>query len=524
MSSVQERIAAAKAKREAEEEAKKRTGQNTAAVLPAHILEARTKVKDITNAKDLYFKRWDFDTLTDAEFQDYVLTPEQRTKYKNIKKKYAPGRQERVQERVRMALGAASAQKKTPQEALLELTQNKEAFLPEVQQYARIWLAARAPGIEGYCPLVNVGNSCYMNASLQLLFSIPELKAVLIPIISNYQTLDLTADADIDCQDNLQENRSLVRVINGLFRAMNAYSHLGVPLRPTTLQGSQAARGSNAYLEIVDTLKLGRQTQEDADEFISRLFDRLFCFQHFSVLRDLFRVFVEDRKECKDPAIQPVPRRDPLVLISLQLDEPSVISVQTALNEFEKREFFTPGNNMLEACAGPGQTKGEAVVKQLRIRLTPTTKYLFLNLKRKVFDFGTMSYMKVNKPIHLDPTITVDGSQFHLRMCIRHSGSSGGGHYEAFLFDPTGHPSIHYNDALIMNLAPGATEKVWDNSRKPPGYIDRPVLELLQENATVLLYEKEAPPPPPAPAPLVAAVAEKKGGKRKTRKLKRKTH
>ena len=334
----------------------------------------------------------------------------------------------------------------------------------------------------------NVGNSCYMNAMLQLLYSIDELRTTILTV--NIPPLT-------------QDTAMLQRSGNPVSRSMSldGYKNILLALKTifTTLSGSSSKSIPNP---VYDTLRkvnpdFGNRTQEDSAELFRGILPILRSFYTDpKILRTLraMSYYETSTVTCangsqsvtnellenstyetlstfmkmvdRDSVLaKSIPDKQfPIILnnavkFSLDLnivDETSkpLTSVQAAIDAYTKLETVNETENKVAACTDKGSV---ARTKQLSLHSSLYTKWHILTLKRfepsldskgaYITDRqGNPTFTKNSKPITISPTIQIDGDRFEIQGLILHIGrTTRSGHYIYIIYEG-GNPRRVLND------------------------------------------------------------------------------
>ena len=370
----------------------------------------------------------------------------------------------------------------------------------------------RIAGIVGFCPLINVGNSCYMNATMQLLVNIPEL-FTFFTRLTDAQIADSCVQVTGCTEANKQEVRTALKLMQIFFTNMRASADSGTPLKITDLNG---IAGENLYLEILELVgpmfEAGRQA--DAAMFLQTLFAKLLCSDLFKEIQKLFTFQTYKKLMCESEDLNPqFTTVFPEQMIGIDLTKAAVTSVQTGIDTALSPFAPDPYSNMHEKCATEKyamdtngtlerNNKGslEAAMGlmtsiQDAVTLPDELKYLFLTVGRSVIVRGASQ--KNHKQISIDPVIRVNGIQFKIKMAICQLGSDEGGHYIAYNFKPNGEPHMEFDDPRINPVAsPSTYFSKWATASGAynPRFGTRGVRgKLIEQTCTILLYERVNP-------------------------------
>ena len=350
------------------------------------------------------------------------------------------------------------------------------------KQYVDELLADRTL-IPGTAPLRNCGNSCYFNAELQLLFSIPEFRDTFKNVIGDWQVKKVGNSL------NPLLARIILKDFNNIFVSMYRYSLIGIPLNPQTIVGSQGpdkknARKMRAFEELLYVMELIKGRQYDAGEFLAQFIAKLFSFCFLLPLKRKFSIYYESRIHCVNELIKPKPKVDYSNLLMLSIEDSSITDIQTAINFYQTQEMYSDTDNELEGCAVPPERTGLGAYRQIKIIVPDETKYILINVVRNRYTRAGPE--KIFKAINLNSEIQIAGNRFKLRMCVTHLGqSTDSGHYVAYKFDDTGAPVVRFDDARIYQVR--GEDSMFDFGDYPTHN------EKILRGALTVLYERIGP-------------------------------
>jgi len=317
----------------------------------------------------------------------------------------------------------------------------------------------------------NLGNTCFLNATLQCLTYLPTLCQTLITISESK-----ARNGQNGGKKKIPQGQKITSSLCSLFQQAhglnNNSSKVGGPFAPKKIVGHLPNIGScgsrNGY-----KFRLGRQ--EDAHEFLVHLLDAINdgelraagINQNISGWRDrlpgsrldettfvhrTFGGYFRSQVRCRRCNYRSN-TYDPFLDLSLEVSKKSSTSVLKALSEFTRKETLDAANQW--KCSGC--KKYVCATKQLTVFRPPLT--LCIQLKRFAFDsfgFGQKSSKyqhgyggggygggsKITKPIEFPGTLQLPLSdnrscQYTLTGIVIHvGGSSQSGHYTAYVKKP----------------------------------------------------------------------------------------
>eukprot|EP00536_Pseudo-nitzschia_multiseries_P001685 jgi/Psemu1/181565/e_gw1.21.13.1 len=312
----------------------------------------------------------------------------------------------------------------------------------------------------------NLGNTCFLNATLQCLTYLPPLCQTLIAISENKSRTGQNGG-----KKKTPQGQKITSSLCSLFQQAHGLNNnsfkTGGAFAPKKVVGHLPNIGScgsrNGY-----KFRLGRQ--EDAHEFLVHLLDAMNdgelraagINQNISGWRDrlpvsrldettfvhrIFGGYFRSQVRCRRCNYRSN-TYDPFLDLSLEVSKKSSTSVLNALSEFTRKETLDAANQW--KCSGC--KKYVCATKQLTVFRPPLT--LCIQLKRFSFDnfgfgqkyskyhHGHGGGSKITKPIEFPGTLNLPLSdnrscQYTLTGIVIHvGGSSQSGHYTAYVKKP----------------------------------------------------------------------------------------
>ncbi len=248
----------------------------------------------------------------------------------------------------------------------------------------------------------NEGNTCFINATFQMIMNSPELKKALV------ETFQPTPSSD-----------PYFSVYQTFLRAVAAYEHGG----SVTLQGLRGLMAGSIY------------SQEDASELIHILLNRvelahysLGCKQGFE--REWIRCNTDDVNEAAILA-----ERDdiPPNHHTLRIEEKPdlILRNHRSFKEGDTGQKLMDEMVSFQSIGGERYAfrQGYFMPARERTVLEPAPQRFIFELKR--FDWKNRT--KITQEIPMPQIMTIGPNRYQLQSIVVHSGSMSGGHYWAFV-------------------------------------------------------------------------------------------
>ena len=288
--------------------------------------------------------------------------------------------------------------------------------------------------------LANLGNTCYMNSVLQILFYTDEYRGAILAV----PLASLT---------NTEKRWALL-----LTATKALFVNMLLTNRPSLQKPVEIFRGT-----IRSEFK--RSTQEDASEFYKLFLDDLSTHCNVKEISQIFEGSGMSHISCKCGAKSSASIAFREISLPLNEQETSV-RLDSLMKQYMLPETLGDGY-VCQECHQHG-----LATKQTEIEYSP--QILTISLKRFYFDIAGNTAGKLRMPVEFPREILVGGCRYHLFGVILHHGKSlNCGHYTALAChssDATKQGQVwhHLNDDVVSRV--DATSQIWTDCLRD-GYI-----------------------------------------------------
>eukprot|EP00298_Acanthocystis_sp_HF-20_P018216 c21917_g1_i1.p1 GENE.c21917_g1_i1~~c21917_g1_i1.p1 ORF type:complete len:598 (-),score=248.27 c21917_g1_i1:73-1842(-) len=264
--------------------------------------------------------------------------------------------------------------------------------------------------VKGRAGLSNLGNTCFMNASLQSLYALPNLRDVAIDVPSRPTSLYSMELSMLDVFSSITK-----QLCNPVSNAIN----------PSELR------------VILKKLEFNDGKQHDASEFLRKLINTMIDEVpkgERNIVKEIFGFQTAGVVKCDECQHKSVTKEDS---IDLSLEIPSHLTSTTAIGAIVSLEQLI--NNFFKPIHLQGEDAYQCDACQKRTSAVRTShlmslpKCLILTLNRFRFDSLTLKKSKLMIEITISENLIIGNDNYILDSIIVHSGSSSdGGHYYAY--------------------------------------------------------------------------------------------
>lgn len=289
--------------------------------------------------------------------------------------------------------------------------------------------------ISGFVGLRNFGSTCYMNSLIQQIY-------MMEPIRNGILETKLSSEEDIE--DNLLYQ--MQSVMGNLLESEKEY------YEPSGF--CQAFKG-------YDGQSINVRVQQDADEFLSLLFDKLEELLKSMGNPGLLRghiggTLVHEIASCEAEFPYTTQRKEQFFRISLDVKNKK--SLQEALDLYIKDDMLDGDNKYF--C----DVFNQKITARMRCMINTLENTVIIHLKRFEFDFSTMLRSKINDycefPININFrnwAITEDRSEqyyeYELVGVLLHSGVADSGHYTSIIKDRKQQKWFKFDDRYVESYS-----------------------------------------------------------------------
>ena len=371
--------------------------------------------------------------------------------------------------------------KKTEEEERKK-TEEEERKKTEEEERKKKKAEAEAPLLSGYCSFTNEGNTCYMNSSIQYLFS----NRSFIEIIDNDDYVNnlacplsinktfLEEERNKDCNQGIQ----ILKIFNYIYNLYknNLYKNNLFKVLNLSETNYNSSNNDVDLYKLLYGLTFNQQyvkQQEDASEFLGQILIKISYIN--DNIKSKFLTSYKVVRTCADNSLREGSNQN-IYIIQLPLKQ-DINDIQTAINdstlevfnegddgsydiecednpsELERRQTEFKRANNITSETDPrlvqwkrAEYKNTAKNRKENYIIPKTIKYINIMLKRFNPDLT-----KNNKNIIPTKQITIDNQQFKLKSILVHIGASSGGHYVTMIYDENSNFKYELNDSNIYN-------------------------------------------------------------------------
>ena len=348
-------------------------------------------------------------------------------------------------------------------------------------------------GSKNFCNLIteinyhgiqNIGNSCYMNSVIQMFWTIPELRYQILNYIE-----DTSVHPNTDIQTLLDKQKTVIVYLKKIFDFFKNNDNNVVYLDETNLINLRKFFIDNSNRSVEDKLNETETIrQQDAEEFfeiISIIFtptympkkDIAYTGSYAEPLIDLNGKYTQTTLDiCDFPLPQEILNNNDNLRKTPKIDNAYILQVEVkgntlsdCINSFifgermeSTNETDDNGNikikdNRIGNCLN-ATDEDLVIVKGVLKNKGPATRTIKIsnfsnNLIIQVKRFKTkvpFTGIKNIASITPDKELKINDTNFKLKGCIVHLGSSaGGGHYVYVIFDDNGEPIKEISDSTV---------------------------------------------------------------------------
>ena len=300
---------------------------------------------------------------------------------------------------------------------------------------------------------VNNGVNCYMNAALQLLYSMTDFA-------DKFKVLK-----ESDFSTDTQQNKAIT-ALNFIFSRMD--NNLKINLYDSKDKSNKSFRDDLldlVYTDLRGNISMDRDRQNDPEEFLSLLFTKLLDQEYGNKiliglnLEQIYHIIINKEYYCNDLTKYINEQKNLLGYIQCSIIDDYGINLhtlQTCFNSYTKLSIYSESNVIDEKCNGikPKYTRDFFIIPN-------KNQYIIIQLKRYTSELGIQTKINHSVKPEIELKIISEGDDIHasaieytyeLVGCILHNGTTtGSGHYVYLKYIDNGNTTKDLNKSIIID-------------------------------------------------------------------------
>ena len=292
----------------------------------------------------------------------------------------------------------------------------------------------------GYSGIKNVGNTCFMNVAIQMLWSIPEIRKEILELDDKILSSKKKTPEIIIA-------RYLHDIFNFFKQNKKTNKYYDNEKRLQTIRG------------FYRTFEDNKNTQEDSTEFLLKIIFKYFSLNNkFLNIEKYFKFNSTYKKKClynKDYKIKDITNQSYKLELNLHNTRQNN-TIGLLIKYYCDEPVSDDPDDYFNECNDKNGNKKGPLKKN--IVLDTFSDNLIINLVRNGFNKNTKKQFKLSDSIKPDNPLQIGSDSFQLKGCICHDGETNSGHYVYLVFDDKGKPIKYISDSRVYDIDPKNTD------------------------------------------------------------------